>query len=84
MPRKKGPIGRIRDHIGQNWLTLSCKNCQNSKTFDPIDLALAYGGEDVPLADLVRRAKCRRCGHKGAALTVRPGSNEYGGPPRMQ
>jgi len=80
---RKGPIGKIADYIGKNFISLHCEKCQHWHTFDPLELGLSWG-EDTSLVELARRATCKRCGHRGAAVQILPGTIEYGGPPRLQ
>lgn len=67
------PIGTLADHMGRHWLTLFCGDfgCGYSRRFDPADLAEQLGAT-YPLARLVRRSVCSRCGHKGARLQIAP------------
>ena len=67
------PIGKLSDHIGQHWINLHCTatGCGHSHTFDPLTLAEQLG-RDYPLARLVQRMNCTRCGHRGAHLTISP------------
>ena len=49
---------------------IECSGCGAARTVSGIQLASAGG--NIPLATLIPRLKCARCGAKGAMLTVLP------------
>jgi hypothetical protein len=49
-------------------LKIECGDCGYSRTMDGIEVARAWGTK--PLAQLLQRMKCSRCGAKEAQLTV--------------
>ncbi len=66
-----GVIGRLCDQVGEHWIWLRCAGCGTATKHDPADLAERLGLE-LPLSRLIERAKCARCGKRGATLTLQP------------
>lgn len=64
-----GPLGDLREHVGQHWIRLHCTHCMNSREFNPLDLIGRYG--EISCATLVSKAVCGRCGGRMPEFRLR-------------
>lgn len=73
MKRPPEPVGTLADLVGKLWMHVCCADysCGYMRRFDPADLADQYG-LNYPVARLMRRMVCSRCGLRGARVQVSP------------
>jgi hypothetical protein len=62
-PRPTLKIEKLSDNFGQFVITLRCE-CGHSRNASPKTFA-GIAGWDAKLADVVKRARCSRCGKRG-------------------
>ena len=67
-PRKPLTVVKLSDQGGQYVLTLTCE-CGHIRQAKPQTLA-AIAGWDAPLAEVIKRLRCSRCGARKCGATV--------------
>jgi hypothetical protein len=76
-PRPPLTVVKLSDHFGQYVLTLTCTSCGHSRSAQPKTLA-HLAGWDAPLADVVERLRCSKCGKRKCTASVRPETKRDG------
>ena len=75
-PRPPLTVVKLSDHFGQYVLILTC-TCGHTRTAQPKTLA-HLAGWDAPLAELVKRLRCSKCGLRQCSASVRPETKRDG------
>jgi hypothetical protein len=69
-PRQPLNIVRLSDHGGQFILTVKCGQCGHARDARPATFARLAGWE-TPLASILKRLRCSRCGARRATAAAR-------------
>jgi hypothetical protein len=69
-PRQPLNIVKLSSHAGQYVLTIQCQTCRHTREARPETFARLAGWE-TPLAAILVRLRCSKCGARGATATAR-------------
>jgi len=64
-PRKPLTVVKLSDHGGQYRLLLKCQQCEHVREAHPEVFARLAGGWEAPLASVLKRLRCSKCGARG-------------------
>ena len=69
-PRQPLNVKKLSDHGGQYIIALRCDKCRHTRDARPETFARLTGWE-TPLATILTRLRCSKCGARGATATMR-------------